>query len=87
MAPFWDDLYIYTNTQQGLYYEVDGSAPHRTVTFEWYTSHYLAATEYYHFTTQFSESVPGEWITAYYQISDSGSSAVVGLQGAPAGEL
>ncbi|KAH8903251.1 hypothetical protein BR93DRAFT_940780 [Coniochaeta sp. PMI_546] len=83
VAPFWDDLYVYANTHQGLYYEVDGVAPHRTVTFEWYTSHYQAPTEYYHFTTQFSESSPGAWTTAYYQISDSGSSAAVGLQGGP----
>jgi hypothetical protein len=76
VAPFWDDLYIYANTAQGLYYEVDGTAPHRTASFEWYTSHYQASTEYYHFTIQFSESSPGAWIASYYQISDSGTSLV-----------
>ncbi|OIW26518.1 hypothetical protein CONLIGDRAFT_476211 [Coniochaeta ligniaria NRRL 30616] len=85
VAPFWDDLYIYANTLQGLYYEVDGMAPHRSVTFEWYTSHYQAPTEYYHFTITFSEASPGAWTAAYYQISDSGSSASVGLQGGAGG--
>jgi len=87
VAPFWDDLYIYANTAQGLYYEVDGTAPNRTASFEWYTSHYQASTEYYHFTIQFSESSPGAWIASYYQISDSGTSATVGLQGGPADGL
>jgi hypothetical protein len=87
VAPFWDDLFIYPNTHQGLYYEVDGTAPQRTVTFEWYTSHFGSGTEYYHFTTQFSEAEPGAWTTTYYQVSDSGSSATVGTQGGPGESL
>jgi hypothetical protein len=81
VAPYWDDLYVYGNTPQGLYYKVDGAAPARTVTFEWYTSHYQDPTQYYHFTAKFSENSPGTSEFVYYQISDRGVSATVGAQG------
>jgi hypothetical protein len=86
VAPFWDDLYIYPNTPQGLYYQVFGSAPARTVVFEWYTSHYNAPAQYYHFTAQFSEDPVAPIVFKYYQISDRGGSATVGLQGQTAAE-
>lgn len=78
--PFWDDLYIYNSTGQGIFWQYEGTAPNRSLSFEWYTSHYHASTIYAHFLVSFYEALPG-WITYdYLNITDSGSSATVGIQ-------
>lgn len=79
-AGYWDDLYIYQGTPQGLYYEAYGVSLHRNLTFEWYTSHYGDSSQYYHFTLQFQEAQLGVMVVDYLQISDSGASATVGMQ-------
>ncbi|KAK3667354.1 hypothetical protein LTR22_001870 [Elasticomyces elasticus] len=56
--PCWDDLLIFQSTPQGIFYSVDGTAPARSITFEWYTSHYQNATYYYHFLVSFWENLP-----------------------------
>ncbi|KAK3652738.1 hypothetical protein LTR56_005032 [Elasticomyces elasticus] len=86
VCPFWDDLYVYADTPQGVYYEVDGAAPARNISFEWYTSHYGDPTQYYHFIATFEEANPGATTFTYYEISDHGSSATVGMQSIQAGQ-
>ncbi|KAK5696274.1 hypothetical protein LTR17_024352 [Elasticomyces elasticus] len=86
VCPFWDDLYVYADTPQGVYYEVDGAAPTRNISFEWYTSHYSDPTQYYHFIATFEEANPGVTTFTYYEISDHGSSATVGMQSIQAGQ-
>jgi len=55
----WDDLHIYEGTQQGIYYEVDGTAPNRQTTFEFYLDHCCEDQgKYYHFLIQFFEKRP-----------------------------
>src|ERR1700710_2422764 len=76
----WDDLYIFEGTQQGIYYQVTGTAPNRQVIFEYYTSAYVRPTEYYHFTITYNENVPGIATFQYYSVSLSGGSATVGGQ-------
>jgi len=77
MLVFWDDLYIYEGTPQGIYYEVDGVAPNRNLTLEWYTSDYSDDSHHYHFTALFQESVPDFVEYTYLQISDNGASGKV----------
>lgn len=77
---YWDDTYIYSGTAQGIYYEVAGTTGSRTVTFEFYLSHFQAAGEYYHYLVKFYEDRPGAVTINYLIISDSGSSATVGVQ-------
>ncbi len=79
--PYWDDLYVYGNTSQGIYYQTDGDAPNRTLTFEYYCSHYQQPTEYYHFQMVFFENMPGIVQYVYYDISDRGVTCTVGVQG------
>jgi hypothetical protein len=55
MLPYWDDLYFYANTSQGIYYQISGTAPDRTFTIEYYCSHYLQSTDCYHFEVVFAE--------------------------------
>lgn len=79
--PYWEDLYFYANTSQGIYYQTQGNAPNRTFTIEYYCSHYLQPTEYYHFEIVFFENEPGIVQFIYYQAADSGASATIGVQG------
>jgi hypothetical protein len=78
---FWDDLYLYQNTSQGLYYASQGNAPNRTLVFEFYTSHYSQPAEYYHFQVIFFESLPNVVQNKYFDASDGGVSCTVGVQG------
>ncbi|CAF0755167.1 unnamed protein product [Adineta ricciae] len=78
--PYWDDLYVYANTSQGIYYEVQGNTPNRTVIFEYYCSHYRKPEEYYHFQVVFFEQKPGVVKYIYYDVSDRGISCTIGIQ-------
>ncbi|KAK5694609.1 hypothetical protein LTR97_009199 [Elasticomyces elasticus] len=78
--PCWDDLLISVGTPQGVFYGVDGTAPNRAITFEWYTSHYGNATFYYHFLASFWENMPNVTTFDYLNMSDSGVSATTGIE-------
>ncbi|RDW58609.1 hypothetical protein BP6252_13085 [Coleophoma cylindrospora] len=77
---YYDDLYIYQGTQQGIYYEVTGAIGSRKLVFEYYVSHYQQPYQYYHFTMSFYEATPGVTDVVYYSVSDFGASATVGAQ-------
>jgi hypothetical protein len=83
ILPFWADLYINQGTSQGLYYEVDGSSPSRTLTFEYYASYYNQSSQYYHFQILFYENRTGAFTFKYFNITDKGVNAVVGYQCQP----
>ena len=80
VLPFWDDLYIYANTSQGICYQTQGNAPNRTITFEFYCSHYLQPTVYDHFQVVFFENQPGIVEFIYYEATDGGAFATIGVQ-------
>jgi len=77
---YWDDLYIKAGTSQNIYYAVNGIAPNRTITFEFYCTHYGLFSEYYHFQIVFFENLPNIVKYIYFEASDSGSSATIGVQ-------
>jgi len=78
--PFWDDLHISSGLPQGLFWQYEGISPNRSLSFEWYTSHYNATTIYARFLVSFYEALPG-WISYdYLNVTDSGYSATVGIQ-------
>ncbi|CAD0109424.1 unnamed protein product [Aureobasidium uvarum] len=77
---FYEDLYIYKGTQQGIYYEVSGSAPHRQTVFEFYVSSYGDSTQYYHFLMKFAEDKPNIVTYQYLSVSDKGQYAAVGVR-------
>lgn len=66
--PFWNDLFIYKDTPQGLYYEIDGQAPNRTVSFEWYVDLYGNPRHYNHFLATYHEAVPNSIVYNYIQV-------------------
>jgi hypothetical protein len=79
--PFIDYLYIENGTNQGVYYAVHGDAPNRTVIFEYYTTHDNHRTQNYQFQILFFEAKPNIVQFIYFNISDGGKSATVGVQG------
>jgi hypothetical protein len=81
VLPYWDDLYIYSKTWQGIYYTSQGIAPNRELIFEYYMSHYGLPTLYYDFQVIFFEATPGVVQIIYFDASDRGISCTVGVQG------
>ncbi|UJR24156.1 hypothetical protein I4U23_027122 [Adineta vaga] len=83
--PYWDDLYIYSNTSQGIYYQSDGKSPNQILTFEYYMSHYLQPKEYYHFQVIFFENFPNIFQVKYYEATDGGITCTIGVQASDLG--
>jgi hypothetical protein len=77
---YWDDLYIYQGTQQGIYYDITGEVGSRELKFEFYTSAYQRSTEYFHFIMTFYENQVGVVKYKYFEASYNGFSATVGAQ-------
>ena len=80
LFPLWDDTFIYLGQPQGIYYEITGAGEGSKITFEFYLSHYHGVTQYYHYTVAYDSADPGVYVIKYYQVSDDGTSATVGMQ-------
>ncbi|CAF1016753.1 unnamed protein product [Rotaria sordida] len=78
--PYWDDLYIYPNTSQGIYYQSEGNSPNRKLIFEYYMSHYIEINQYYHFQLSFFENNPGVVQFKYFDATDQGDTCTIGVQ-------
>lgn len=78
---YWDDLFIYPSTSQGIYYTSEGNAPNRTLVFEFYMSHFNQPSQYYHYQILFFESRPNIVQYKYYDASDGGITCTIGVQG------
>ncbi|CAF3811607.1 unnamed protein product [Rotaria magnacalcarata] len=82
---YWDDLYITNSTSQNIYYAVSGAMPNRTTTFEIFATHYAQVNQYYHFQIIFYENLPNVVKYLYFEASDTGSSATIGVQKSSSG--
>lgn len=69
--PYWNDLFIYAGTPQGLYYQVDGEAPNRKVSFEWYTDLFGNPGHYNHFLATYKEAIPDSIVYNYIQVDNA----------------
>ena len=78
-APFWDDLVIKENTDQGVWYHVSGS----NLTIEWIAQRQdLTVTDYVQFQLMYSALNPGVVVYRYFITGNGmGSSASIGVQG------
>ena len=77
---FWDDLSLEYGSSQNIWVDILGTEPNRMTTFEFYTSRFNNATQFYHFQVQFYEHMPGIVRYTYYEIADGGASATIGTQ-------
>ncbi|CAF2052625.1 unnamed protein product [Rotaria magnacalcarata] len=68
-----------------IYYDTQGIAPNRTLIFEYYSGQYRQSTDYCNFQITFYENVPGVVQFIYYDATDGGISATIGVQGSSSG--
>ncbi|KAF4439144.1 hypothetical protein FACUT_4381 [Fusarium acutatum] len=81
LFPFWCDLFIYKDTPQGIYYEIVGEAPSRSLCIEWYVSRYQDKDQYYHFMLILEEARPNIVTYKYFEALDKGAKCTIGAQG------
>jgi hypothetical protein len=81
MFPFWTDLKITQGKPHGVYYEVTGDAPNRSLTIEWYVTRYQHESQYFHFCLIIEEARPNVVTFQYFDIVDQGAECTVGVQG------
>ncbi|KAI5463870.1 hypothetical protein BGZ63DRAFT_382475 [Mariannaea sp. PMI_226] len=87
LLPFWCDLYIYKDTPQGIYYEISGQAPTRTLCVEWYVSRYRDPNQYYHFNVTLEEARPNIAVYKYFEALDKGGACTIGAQGPDSAQM
>lgn len=83
--PLWTDLLIVEGKPHGIYYEIIGQAPLRSLTVEWYVTRYAQEDQYFHFNVKFEEKEPGVVEFKYFDVVDQGAQSTVGVQG-PSGK-
>ncbi|CAF1986586.1 unnamed protein product [Rotaria magnacalcarata] len=69
----------------GVYYNAIGSFPNRTAAFAFYASHFGQLSRYHQFQILFRKNLPGIVKFIYYQASDGGASATIGVQNSSSG--
>lgn len=79
--PFWTDLKICKGKPHGIYYEVVGEAPNRSLTVEWYVTRYNQESQYFHFNLLVEEAHPNVVTFKYYDAVDKGAKCTIGVQG------
>ena len=79
--PVSNDLHIENQTSQGIYYNVYGNSPNRTIVFEFNATVLWEKQQNCHFQVLFFEAHLGIVQFIYLNMSDDGSSAAVGVQG------
>ena len=71
---------IYPHRSQYLHYDINGTYPNRTLHIVAYKSHYSNATFFYEFQVIFYENAPGIVSITYFQATDNGATATIGIQ-------
>lgn len=66
----------------GIYYEIEGTSPNRTMTIEWYVTRYDQQDMYFHFLVILEEARPSVVTFKYFDVNDKGVLGTVGVQGA-----
>jgi hypothetical protein len=78
--PAWDDLYIYQGAPHGIFYATEGEVGSRGVTIEYKLATLVAGHVTFNFLVTQWEDLPGVWTVHYLEMTNSGSTATVGIQ-------
>jgi hypothetical protein len=83
LSAYWDDLYIHKGQSQYMDYSVCGPNGNRTVTFDWRMGRYNASSNgpLYSWSATFYEDRPSRVFLKYFNTTDQGASATVGIEG------
>ncbi|KAI9684066.1 MAG: hypothetical protein M1822_005894 [Bathelium mastoideum] len=79
---FWDDLYLYGGTNEGLYYQTNTSNG-GVATYEYVLAQAGVPADLYQFQVVYRAANPGVVEFWYYVVGKLGGLAVVGVQGGP----
>jgi hypothetical protein len=86
ICAFWDDLKVYEGSNMGITYVINGVAPFRSMTFEFYLAKLDSAGREVHFSATFAEHQLGVVLLKYFAVWNDGNSATVGVQRRATGE-
>ncbi|KAL4757602.1 uncharacterized protein BDW70DRAFT_171145 [Aspergillus foveolatus] len=81
LFPLWKDLKIVKGKPHGIYYDIEGNAPNRTLTIEFYVTRYNMEDQYFHFLMILEEARPNIATFRYFDVQDEGAEGTVGVQG------
>jgi hypothetical protein len=81
MFPFWTDLMLSKGKPHGIYYEITGEAPNRSLTVEWYVTRFQQESQNFHFNLLLEEARPNIVTCKYYDAVDKGARCTIGVQG------
>ncbi|KAL4978286.1 hypothetical protein BDW66DRAFT_23080 [Aspergillus desertorum] len=81
LFPLWKDLKITKGKPHGIYYDVEGNAPNRALTIEFYVTRYNMEDQYFHFLVILEEAKPNFATFRYFDVQDEGAEGTVGVQG------
>ncbi|KAL4754390.1 hypothetical protein BDW72DRAFT_166769 [Aspergillus terricola var. indicus] len=81
LFPLWKDLKITKGKPHGIYYDIEGNAPNRTLTIEFYVTRYNMEDQYFHFLLILEEARPNIATFRYFDVQDEGAEGTVGVQG------
>jgi hypothetical protein len=86
LFPYWTDLLIAKDMAHGIFWEVTGASPNRSLSVEWYVTRYQNEEQYFHFKVVIDEACPNVVAFEYYNVKDKGVMGTVGVQGPNNGE-
>ncbi|KAH6613051.1 hypothetical protein C7974DRAFT_428779 [Boeremia exigua] len=86
LAALWQDMYIYQDEAQYMSYTTCGDVGKRTVTFDWRISAFQDVPQSYRFSATFYEDKPGRILLRYFELSDKGTGATIGIEGSRKGK-
>ncbi|KAL5003024.1 hypothetical protein BDV10DRAFT_201028 [Aspergillus recurvatus] len=81
LFPLWKDLKITQGKPHGIYYDVEGNAPNRKLTIEFYVTRYNMEDQYFHFLVILEEAKANVATFRYFDVQDEGAEGTVGVQG------
>src|SRR5690242_21750484 len=74
-------MYIYQDEAQYMSFTTCGDVGKRTVTFDWRISAFQDVPQFYRFSATFFEDKPGRILLRYFELSDKGVGATIGIEG------
>ncbi|KAH7370782.1 hypothetical protein BKA65DRAFT_24364 [Rhexocercosporidium sp. MPI-PUGE-AT-0058] len=86
LFPYWTDLLIAKDMPHGIFWEVTGASPNRSLSIEWYVTRYQHEEQYFHFKVVVDEASPNVVAFEYYDVRDKGAKGTIGVQGPKNGE-
>ncbi|KAL9129307.1 MAG: hypothetical protein Q9217_002218, partial [Psora testacea] len=80
LFPFWADLMIGKDKPHGIFWEMVGNSPARSLIVEWYVTRFGQESQFFHFNLLYEEARPNVVTFKYYDTAEEGNHTI-GVQG------